>query len=228
MNSDSTNHPQDNPLSTSSPRQNQTKRDSSGRTSLLSDLANSAPCSSGQGPRTPGDDDGSPRGRRQEHLGDLDYDRQHQDANNCGCHRCIRELAITKLEPMTPGRELSANFRLCVKRLKIYHSTALKSHHSGCLCRTHLEKLKYKLAKNQEQSKGRLRNKTPPKQNDPTEDPSKNPEPSKMREGTSGKVDPRTGLPPPITPVTENAERKGGRKQDENNQRQNIAVITSR
>ena len=215
--SDCSDHPQNSPLSTSSPRQRNTKENISDNSCLLVDLAKSVPSGSGPGLRAPGSDVEAPRGRQLEHLDELERDGQHQDADNCGCHHCIKELAITKLEPLTPGKELSAGFRACVKRLKIYRCTALKSHPSGCLCRTHLEKLKYRPAKQQKRSKGWPRSNTPPKLKDPSEFTSKGIEPLKVKK-ESGKVDPRTGLPPPIKPVTE----------DENSQRQNIAVITSR
>ena len=167
--SDSPDHPQDSPLSTSSPRQSNTEKEVSGRSSLLDELATSAPSSSGTGLRLPGGDVGVPRGRQPERRGEPEHDGQHQDESNCGCHRCIRELAITKLEPLTPGNELSATFRACVKKLKIYRFTTLKSHPSGCLCKTHLERLKYKLLKHRELSKGWLRSNTPPKLRDPSD-----------------------------------------------------------
>ena len=67
-------------------------------------------------------------------------DGQHRDASNCGCHKCIHEICITKMEKVTPGRGVSEKLRDLIKSKRIYKSTSLNTHPTPCLCKTHLER----------------------------------------------------------------------------------------
>ena len=70
----------------------------------------------------------------------LQDDGQHRDVSNCGCHRCIREISVTKMEKVTPGQGVSEKLRDLIKSRRIYKSTSLNTHPTPCLCKTHLEK----------------------------------------------------------------------------------------
>ena len=70
----------------------------------------------------------------------LQDDRQHRDVSNCGCHRCIHEISITKMEKVTPGQGLSEKLRDLIKSGRIYKSASLNTHPTPCLCKTHLER----------------------------------------------------------------------------------------
>ena len=70
----------------------------------------------------------------------LQDEGQHRDVSNCGCHRCIHEISITKMEKVTPGQGVSEKLRDLFKRRRIYKSTSLNTHPTPCLCKTHLEK----------------------------------------------------------------------------------------
>ena len=69
----------------------------------------------------------------------LQDDGQHRDVSNCGCHRCIHELSITKMEKVTPGQGVSEKLRDLIKSRRIYKSTSLNTRPTPCLCKTHLE-----------------------------------------------------------------------------------------
>ena len=45
----------------------------------------------------------------------LQDDGQHRDVSNCGCHRCIYEISITKMEKVTPGQGVSEKLRALIK-----------------------------------------------------------------------------------------------------------------
>ena len=68
----------------------------------------------------------------------LQDDGQHQDVSNCGCHRCIHEISITKMEKVTPGQGVFEKLRDLIKSRRIYNSTSLNTHPTPCLCKTHL------------------------------------------------------------------------------------------
>ena len=70
----------------------------------------------------------------------LQDDGQHRDVSNCGCHRSIHEISITKMEKVTPGQEVSEKLRDLIKSRRIYKSTSLNTHPTPCLCKTHLER----------------------------------------------------------------------------------------
>ena len=70
----------------------------------------------------------------------LQDDGQHRDVSNCGCHRCIHEVSITKMEKVTPGQGISKKLRDLIKSRRIYKSTSLNTHPIPCLCKTHLER----------------------------------------------------------------------------------------
>ena len=70
----------------------------------------------------------------------LQDDGQHRDVSNCGCHRCIHEISITKMEKVTPGQGVSEKLRDLIKSRRIYKSTSLNTHPTPCLCKTHLER----------------------------------------------------------------------------------------
>ena len=61
------------------------------------------------------------------------------NVSNCGCHRCIHEISITKMEKVTPGQGVSEKLRDLIKS-RIYKSTSLNTHPTLCLCKTHLER----------------------------------------------------------------------------------------
>ena len=48
---------------------------------------------------------------RQNQLSNCKIDGQHRDVSNCGCHRCIHEISITKMEKVTPGQGVSEKLR---------------------------------------------------------------------------------------------------------------------
>ena len=70
----------------------------------------------------------------------LQDDGQHRDVSNCGCHRCIHEISITKMEKVTSGQGVSEKLRDLIKSRRIYKSTSLNTHPTPCLCKTHLER----------------------------------------------------------------------------------------
>ena len=81
--------------------------------------------------------------RSKQHLtsaAKLQDDGQHRDVSNCGCHRCIHELSITKMEKVTPDQGVSEKLRDLIKSRRIYKSTSLNTHPTPCLCKTHLER----------------------------------------------------------------------------------------
>ena len=67
-------------------------------------------------------------------------DNQHLDKSDCGCHTCIRELAVIKYQPIDRKGAFSHQFKECVGNRQIYSLTDLKLHPESCLCKTHLEK----------------------------------------------------------------------------------------
>ena len=67
-------------------------------------------------------------------------DNQHARRNDCGCHSCIRELAVVKFQPIDRKRNFSTWFKDRVGNLRIYSPTDPKSHPEACLCKTHLER----------------------------------------------------------------------------------------
>ena len=67
-------------------------------------------------------------------------DNQHSDKKDCGCHACIRELAVIKFQPTDRKKNFPEWFREHVGNLQIYSHTELDSHPESCLCKTHLEK----------------------------------------------------------------------------------------
>ena len=70
----------------------------------------------------------------------LQDDGQHRDVSNCGCHRCIHEISITKMEKVTPGQGVSEKLRDLIKSRRIYKSTSPNTHPTPCSCKTHLER----------------------------------------------------------------------------------------
>ena len=70
----------------------------------------------------------------------LQNDGQHRDISNCGCHRCIHEISITKMEKVTPGQGVSEKLRDLINSRRIYKSMSLNTHPTPCLCKTHLER----------------------------------------------------------------------------------------
>ena len=50
----------------------------------------------------------------------LQDDGQHRDVSNCGCHRSIHEISITKMEKVTPGQGVSEKLRDLIKSRRIY------------------------------------------------------------------------------------------------------------
>ena len=67
-------------------------------------------------------------------------DNQHSKNKNCGCHTCVRELAVIKCQPLDPKGSFTAQFKDCVGHLKIQSHTDPDSHPASCLCKTHLER----------------------------------------------------------------------------------------
>ena len=67
-------------------------------------------------------------------------DNQHSKDKNCGCHTCVRELAVIKYQPLDPKGSFTAHFKDCVGHLKIQSHTDPESHPVSCLCKTHLER----------------------------------------------------------------------------------------
>ena len=53
----------------------------------------------------------------------LQDDGQHRDVSNCGCHRCIHELSITKMEKVTPGQGVSEKLRDLIKSRRIGYTS---------------------------------------------------------------------------------------------------------
>ena len=224
----------DSPISTSSPRKNTISKNVLDKLNPVTERASSAPSNPSLPPQIPDVDEREPQ-KCPRYLGELkpynerssasELDGQHHNASNCGCHQCVRELLITKLEPITPGRELSAKFRALVKKRKVYRNTALKNHPSKCLCKTHLERYKFKLPKGQEHPSGSPSSSTSPEPRKQSESTSREAETSIMKTGLSGRVDPRTGLPPH---PPEEVINKSDQKENKNSQEQSISVITSR
>ena len=70
----------------------------------------------------------------------LQDDGQHRDVSNCGCHRYIHEISITKMEKVTPGQGVSEKLMDLIKSRRICKSTSLNTHPTPCLCKTHLER----------------------------------------------------------------------------------------
>ena len=66
-------------------------------------------------------------------------DNQHAKKSDCGCHTCIRELAVIKHQPTDRKGSFSTWFKDRVGSLHIYFQTDPKSHPESCLCKTHLE-----------------------------------------------------------------------------------------
>ena len=102
------------PLSTSSPTKSQTQKDQSssrneqGRSRLSSEDPGSLfrKLEGGTGMKS------------KQHLtstAKLQDDGQHRDISNCGCHRCIQELSITKMEKVTPGLGVSEKLRVSLR-----------------------------------------------------------------------------------------------------------------
>ena len=145
-------------------------------------------------------------------------DGQHCSAENCGCHKCISELLITKNEQLTPGKEISKKLRELINKRKIHKPTPAQTHPIPCMCKTHLEK---KLAASKAAT---LAQEIPC--NNPTSK-TENKKVSSLRSqfesGPTPKVDPRTGLPPPK--ISNSSDSKKAEKMDN---KQNITVITSR
>ena len=71
---------------------------------------------------------------------DSNPDKQHYDKSNCGCHACIKELAVVKLLPTDRKASFPLWFRDHVGERYIYSQTNPNSHPKNCLCKTHLEK----------------------------------------------------------------------------------------
>ena len=127
------------PLSTSSPTKSRTQEDQSS-------------CWNGRGrscrsSKDPGSLfrklEGATGTKSKQHLtsgAKLQDDGQHRDVSNCGCHRCIHKLSITKMEKVTPGQGVSEKLRDLTKSRRIYKSTSLNTHPTPCLCKTHLER----------------------------------------------------------------------------------------
>ena len=121
----------------------------------------------------------------------LQDDGQHRDVSNCGCHRCIHEISITKMEKVTPGQRLSEKLRDLIKSRRIYKSTSLNTHPTPCLCKTHLER-------------GSAQKSWPPPDGKAQRDRSKGVTGassvsnlrSSFESGATRREDPRTNLPP--------------------------------
>ena len=71
----------------------------------------------------------------------LQDDGQHRDVSNCGCHRCIHEISITKMEKVIPGQGVSEKLRDLINSRRIYKSASLNTHPTPCLCKTHLQRV---------------------------------------------------------------------------------------
>ena len=121
----------------------------------------------------------------------LQDDGQHRDVSNCGCHRCIHEISITKMEKVTPGQGVSEKLRDLIKSRRIYKSTSLNTHPTPCLCKTHLER-------------GSTQKSSPPPDGKAQRDPSKGVTGassvsslrSSFESGATRREDLRTNLPP--------------------------------
>ena len=101
----------------------------------------------------------------------------------------------------------------------------MKNHPSKCLCKTHLERSEFKLPKGQEHPSGSPSSSTSPEPRKLSESTSREAETSIMKTGLSGRVDPRTGLPPH---PPEEVINKNNQKENKDSQEQSISVITSR
>ena len=120
----------------------------------------------------------------------LQDDGQHQDVSNCGCHRCIHEISIRKMEKVTPGQGASEKLRDLIKS-SVYKSTSLNTRPTPCLCKTHLEK-------------GSTQKSSPPPDGKAQRDHSKGVTGassvsnlrSSFESGAARREDPRTNLPP--------------------------------
>ena len=102
------------PLSTSSPTKSRTQKDQSsswngqGRSRLSSEDPGSLFRKL----------EGATGTKSKQHLtsaAKLQDDGQHRDVSNCGCHRCIHELSITKMEKVTPGQGVPEKFSDLIK-----------------------------------------------------------------------------------------------------------------
>ena len=66
-------------------------------------------------------------------------DMQHYEKSNCGCHACIKEMAVVKMLPTDRKGSFPAWFRDHVGERYIYSRTETNSHPKNCICKTHLE-----------------------------------------------------------------------------------------
>ena len=127
------------PLSTSSSTKSQTQKDQSS-----SQNGQDSSCRSSEDPGSLfWKLEGATGTKAKQHLTSavkLQDDGQHRDVSNCGCHRCIHEISITKMEKVTPGQGVSEKLRDLIKSRRIYKSTSLNTHPTPCLCKTHLER----------------------------------------------------------------------------------------
>ena len=127
------------PLSTSSPTKSRTQKDQSsprngqGRSRLSSEDPGSLFRKL----------EGATGTKSMQHLTSavkLQDDGQHRDVSNCGCHRCIHEISITKMEKVTLGQGVPEKLRDLIESRRIYKSTSQNTHPTPCLCKTHLER----------------------------------------------------------------------------------------
>ena len=122
------------PSSTSAPTKSQTQKDQS---SSRNGQARSRRSSKGPGSLFR-KLEGATGMKSKQHLtsaAKLQDDGQHRDVSNCGCHKCIHELPITKMETVTPGQGVSEKLRDLIKSRRIYKSTSLNTHPTPCLCK---------------------------------------------------------------------------------------------
>ena len=108
-------------------------------------------------------------------------DGQHKGKHDCGCHSCIKELAIIKNEVLDSGEQISSEFLKLVKERKVYFPTKLAFHPTECMCRQHL--LQRHMAKPTNKGKGHLVSNIRKsfenlrkKDNKPTSEPEKEPD----------------------------------------------------
>ena len=139
-------------------------------------------------------------------------DGQHRDASNCGCHQCVVALSYIKNEPLTPGQEISVRFREQLKKLKIFKNTSIKSHPNPCMCKTHLEKMPSRTITENQRGNSNITGSTTAERNKVSNLR------TQFESGTTQRVDPRTGQPPPDpNNIRSNSQESG-----------HISVITSR
>ncbi|MEO1419147.1 MAG: hypothetical protein AAFW00_28090, partial [Bacteroidota bacterium] len=81
-------------------------------------------------------------------------DGQHRDIHDCGCHSCIKEMAIVKNEATGPGEQFSTAFLELVKQRTIHYPIKLAFHPQDCMCRQHI--LKQRTTKTTNKGKGLL------------------------------------------------------------------------